>query len=70
MAITALDGTELPPHPFTPDPGHDPDDLDPICVAALQIGNVTTQCGHPRHDHDHDYDYVEPVTSPGGRDAI
>ena len=67
MALTALDGTELPEHPFTPDPGHDPDDLDPICVAALQIGNVTTQCGHPRRDHDH----VEHFTPPGEeRDAV
>jgi hypothetical protein len=62
MALKALDGTKLPDHSFTPDPADDPD----ICLAVLHIGNVTTQCGHPRRDHDQ----VEDLTPPGGRDAV
>jgi len=66
VAINALDGTELPAHPFSPDPEDDPDSPDTICLAALHTGNVTTQCGHPRRDHDQ----VAHFTPPGGRDAV
>jgi len=66
VAINALDGTELPAHPFSPDPEDDPDSPDTICLAALHTGNVTTQCGHPRRDHDQ----VAPFTPPGERDAV